>query len=505
MAAASQPEGLPELIALCDRLGQARVLVVGDAMLDRFVRGKVERISPEAPIPVLSVTEENDMPGGAGNVVRNLAALGVAAGFVAATGDDAPGQALAELLAAAPGVTARLVVEPGRPTTLKTRFIAGHNHLLRTDRETLAPIAPATAQALLAHLEALAPDYPVFMVSDYGKGVLTPEVLAGTMALAKALGARVVVDPKGADFSRYRGASVITPNRAELAAATGMRLTDEASYVTAARRVIDACGADAVCVTRSEEGLSIFSADGSARHIRAESADVFDVSGAGDTLAAILCAGLSLGAPLSLCARLANIGAGVVIRKVGTAVAHPDELRRGVLSRAGAGGDDKVVSRERLLERVALWRGQGLRVGFTNGCFDLLHPGHALMLARTKELCDRLVVGVNTDASVRRLKGPSRPVQNEQARAGMLASLSPVDAVTLFGEDTPLELIRAVRPDVLAKGGDYTLETVVGADVVQAYGGRVALIDLEPAASTTDIISRILRTSQQRGTPDGTV
>ncbi|WP_300156673.1 D-glycero-beta-D-manno-heptose 1-phosphate adenylyltransferase [Solidesulfovibrio sp.] len=501
MAAPTASEGLPELISLCDRLGQARVLVVGDAMLDRFVRGRVERISPEAPVPVLSVSEESDMPGGAGNVIRNLATLGVAAGFVAAVGDDEAGRTLDGLLAAYPAVDARLAVEPGRPTTQKTRFIAGHNHLLRTDRETLAPVVAVTVQGVLEHLRELVPRYPVIMVSDYGKGLLTPEVLAGVMELAAAHGARVVVDPKGADFSRYRGATVITPNRAELAAATGLRLTDGAAYAAAARRVIDATGVDTVLVTRSEEGLSIYPADGPARHIRAESADVFDVSGAGDTLAAILCAGLSLGAPLPLCARLANIGAGVVIRKVGTAVVHPEELRRGVLAGSGTGGDDKVVSRERLLERVALWRSQGLRVGFTNGCFDLLHPGHALMLSRTRELCDRLVVGLNTDASVRRLKGPSRPVQSEEARAGMLASLSPVDAVTLFNEDTPLELIRVVRPDVLAKGGDYTLETVVGADVVTAYGGRVALIDLEPAASTTDIIARILRTSSGGDAP----
>lgn len=489
---------LAALIDVCDRLDRARVLVVGDIMLDRFVRGRVTRISPEAPIPILAVEDELSMPGGAGNVVRNLVSLGAAAAYAGAVGDDAAGAALQGLLDAFPGPGSRLVVEKGRQTSVKTRFVAGPTHLLRTDLETVAPLAQASEQALINLLPELIGRAAVVMVSDYGKGGVTPGVLAALLDRAGQAGVPVVVDPKGLDFARYRGAAVVTPNRAELAAVARMELSSEAAYEQAARGLLAAHGFGAVLVTRSEEGMSLYPADGPARHFPAAGREVFDVSGAGDTVAALLAAGLAVGAPLALCAVLANIGAGIVVGKVGTAVVHPDELRQAILRREGEDATQKELTRERLLEQVALWRKLGLSVGFTNGCFDLLHPGHASVLAKARAQCDRLIVGLNTDASVRRLKGPTRPIQDQAARARMLASLASVDAVVLFDEDTPMELIRAIRPDMLAKGGDYTIATVVGADVVQSYGGKVALIDLEGELSTSDIIRRI-RDTPERG------
>jgi len=492
----SETARLSELLDVCDRLGTARVLVVGDIMLDRFVRGKVSRISPEAPIPILAIEDEIVMLGGAGNVVRNLASLGARAVFAGVLGDDAAGATLRDLLAGFPGQPSRLVVEPGRRTSVKTRYVAGPTHLLRTDFETIAPLGRDSEQALIGQLPELVADVSVVMVSDYGKGGVTPGLLAALMAAAARAGVPVVVDPKGLDYARYRGASVITPNRVELAAVVRAPLGDEAAYEAAARALIADYDVGAVLVTRSEEGMSLFPAGEEAVHIRAAGREVFDVSGAGDTVAAILAAGLAVHAPLALCAALANIGAGIVVGKVGTAVVHPDELRQALLRREGDDARQKELSRERLLETVALWRKLGLSVGFTNGCFDLLHPGHAAMLAKSRQECDRLIVGLNTDASVRRLKGPTRPVQDQVARSRMLASLSSVDAVVLFDEDTPEDLIRAVKPDMLAKGGDYTPETVVGADIVRAAGGRVVLIDLEPLASTTDIIRRITDAAQ---------
>ncbi|MGE4538272.1 MAG: D-glycero-beta-D-manno-heptose 1-phosphate adenylyltransferase [Desulfovibrio sp.] len=487
---------LADRIALCDSLADARVLVVGDLMLDRFVRGKVSRISPEAPIPILAIEDEAAMPGGAGNVVRNLRALDVHVSCAGVVGDDAAGRELDGLLADLTGGRARLVPEPGRRTAVKTRYVSGSHHLLRTDFETVAPVSAASEQALADAALALLPEATAVVVSDYGKGGVTPGLLATLIAEAARREIPVVVDPKGVDFTRYRGASVITPNKAELAAATRATLANDAQYARAARTLILTHGFGAICVTRSEEGLSLYPAHGPATHIRAAGREVYDVSGAGDTVAAILAAGIAVGAPLGLAAALANIGAGIVVGKVGTAVAHPDELRLAVLRQSGEDAGQKELSRERAAEMADLWRRLGLTVGFTNGCFDLLHPGHAAMLDGARRECDRLIVGLNSDASVRRLKGPTRPVQDEAARARMLASLASVDAVVIFDEDTPLELIKAVRPDMLAKGGDYTLETVVGADVVTGYGGRVVLVPLTPDRSTTGLIRRISDSSR---------
>ncbi len=482
-----------ELAGLIEAMAAARVLCIGDVMLDRFVYGAVDRISPEAPIPVLRVREQVEMPGGAGNVAANLAALGAGTALVAVAGDDSAGRQLARLLEARTGEPAALVIEPGRPTTIKTRYIAGGQQLLRADHETAAPVAATTGALLVDRVRAALPGCTALVLSDYAKGALAPPVIEGAIAAARAAGRPVVVDPKGRDFARYRGAALLTPNRRELTEATGLPTGTDEEVESAARAVIDRAGVGAMVVTRSEHGLSVIPAGGPASHFRAEAREVFDVSGAGDTVIATLAAALAAGGGLEDAARLANLAGGIVVGKLGTAVIHAHELAAAVRHQDWARGEAKVLDAAAAAERIAHWRREGRRIGFTNGCFDLIHPGHVALLRQARAACDRLVVGLNADSSVRRLKGETRPVQTETARAAVLASMADVDLVVLFAEDTPRRLIELFRPDVLVKGADYTVETVVGADLVQGYGGRVVLAALMPGHSTTATISRLNR------------
>jgi len=485
---------MTELSALADRVERLQavsVLCVGDVMLDRFVYGSVDRISPEAPIPVLRIERETAMLGGAGNVVRNLVALGAAPTFVAVVGDDPAGAEIERLVAAHASLESGLLVEPGRQTTIKTRFFASNQQLLRGDRETRAPVGATERARLLDEATRRLERAGVVVLSDYGKGVLTPGVVSALIARAAAAGKPVVVDPKGADYSIYAGASVVTPNRKELHEATGLPVESDEEVVIAARRLIEGSGIAAVLVTRSQDGMTLVEGTGAVHHLPAEAREVFDVSGAGDTVVATLAAALASGAGLLDAARLANVAAGIVVAKVGTAVAYADELVTALHHDDLTAGDVKIVPSAVAADRVARWRAKGLKVGFTNGCFDLLHPGHVAILNQARAACDRLVVGLNSDASVRRLKGPTRPVQSEAARATVLSSLAPVDLVVIFGEDTPLTLIEALRPDVLVKGADYTVATVVGAEQVQSWGGRVVLAELIEGQSTTNTIRRM--------------
>lgn len=481
-------------VDLADRiedLARVRVLCVGDVMLDRYIYGTVERISPEAPIPVLRIQRETDMLGGAGNVLRNLLALGTEVCFLSVVGDDPAGREIQAIIAAEERVEPHVLSERARTTPIKTRYVAGQQQLLRADRETVAPIAEALREDLVHLARSAAGEQSVVILSDYDKGVLRQGVAAGVIAAARAAGKTVVVDPKGSDYSRYRGANVLTPNRRELAEATDMPVGSAEEIVQAARRLIGRLDLDAVLVTRSQDGMTLVERGGAVHHLPAEAREVFDVSGAGDTVLAVFAAAVGAGFPLHDAARLSNVAAGLVVAKIGTAVAHSVELTRTL--RAGEAGRRgiKALPFGAALDRVRGWRQEGLTVGFTNGCFDLLHPGHIAMLKAARATCDRLVVGLNSDASVGRLKGPNRPVQNEDARATVLASLVDVDLVVIFGEDTPQTLIEAVRPDVLIKGSDYTIDQVVGADFVQANGGRVVLVDLVPGFSTTATVAKL--------------
>jgi D-beta-D-heptose 7-phosphate kinase / D-beta-D-heptose 1-phosphate adenosyltransferase len=477
------------LIAGVERLQHARILCVGDVMLDHYIYGQVERVSPEAPIPVLRVERETRTPGGAGNVLRNLRALGARTCFVSVIGSDPLGRALNRLIAEIDDVEAHILVETGRVTTVKTRYIAAQQQMLRADRESVAPLGPDVRADFLRLVEQAVGEHAVVVISDYAKGVMSEGVAAAIIAAAGAAGKPVVVDPKGTDYSAYRGASVLKPNRRELALATRLPVGTEAEIVAAARALIARDGFGAVLVSLSEDGMILVEAGGAVHTLAAAAREVFDVSGAGDTAIATLAAGLAGGLTLHEAARLANLAAGIVVGKVGTAVTYASELREALAD--AERGHDKTRPLPSALEQVERWRARGLTIGFTNGCFDLLHPGHVALLAQARAACDRLVVGLNSDASIARLKGANRPVQPEAARAAVLASLESVDLVVVFAEDTPQALIEAIRPDVLVKGADYRVEEVVGAGFVQSYGGRVLLADLVAGHSTTATIRKI--------------
>jgi D-beta-D-heptose 7-phosphate kinase/D-beta-D-heptose 1-phosphate adenosyltransferase len=475
---------------LTDLAGQT-VLCVGDLMLDEFVYGEVSRISPEAPTPVIACKRSELMVGGAGNVARNLVSLGTRCVFVGVVGNDDAGRALTDALEHSL-IEFHLVVDGTRQTTRKVRFVSEHfsTHLLRADWEMAAPIDAGSEDSLIGHVIEAMPRAGAVVLSDYAKGTLTPRVIRAVIDAANALGKPVVVDPKGRDYSVYRGATLITPNRQELADATHRVAQSDDEIAAAATELGRAVNAQAVLVTRSEAGMTLVG-KGAPIHVPAYPVRVRDVSGAGDTVVAVLSAMLAMKADFESAMRAANAAAAVVVGKRGTATLSVAELRSRILPAATLAPEEKIVFDWALLdEHLADWRKQGLRIGFTNGCFDLLHPGHVRLLAAARAACDRLVLGLNSDASVTRLKGAGRPVQPVQARAEVLAALEAVDLVVVFEEDTPEKLIAQVKPTVLVKGGDYTREQVVGREIVEALGGEVVLIDLVPGHSTTAMVER---------------
>ena len=475
-----------------------QVLCVGDVMLDRFVTCDMERISPEAPVPILRLRGTREMLGGAGNVASNVAALGGTVVLAGLVGMDAAGDAVRRLLLGLPRLVSAAVDTPGRPTTCKTRFIAANQQVVRADEESQAAAGPAEEAALLDAVRTWIGRVGAVVLADYGKGALTPALVAQVVALARAAGVPVFVDPKSPDFSRYRGATCITPNLKELAEASGMAVDGTDAVVQAARHVLGQAAADAILVTRSEKGMTLVEATGTVQSVPARARAVFDVSGAGDTVIAALALCVAAGRTLAQAMHIANAAASVVVSKPGTATATVPEVLRELGAQdedqtgdTGAPEPDGVRPLPEVQALVARWKAQGLKIGLTNGCFDILHPGHVSLLAQARAGCDRLVVALNTDASVRRLKGPSRPVNPLDGRARVVAALRHVDAVVAFDEPTPLELIRSLLPDVLVKGADYTLDQVVGADTVQAAGGRVLLASLVLGVSTTGIVARM--------------
>jgi D-beta-D-heptose 7-phosphate kinase/D-beta-D-heptose 1-phosphate adenosyltransferase len=475
------------------RIPGQTVLCIGDLMLDEYFYGEVKRISPEAPTPVLAIAKQELTVGGAGNVARNIAGLGARCILVSAVGDDDAGRTLASRLASEALIEARLAVDASRPTTRKTRFVSEHHstHLLRADWEVTGPLAVEVECKVLDHALAALPESATVVLSDYAKGILSRRVIRRVIDAARELGKPVIVDPKSRDFSIYRGATLITPNWHELV--EGVRTLPEEDSEIAAEiaKLNESTGTEAFLVTRGEAGMLLVPRHGKPVHVSAYPVKVRDVSGAGDTVVAALAVMFAIDSGYEPAMRTANAAAAVVVGKRGTATVSMMELRARLLPHASLAPAEKIVFDWSVLdERVAQWRRQGVRIGFTNGCFDILHPGHIKLLAQAHGLCDRLVVGLNSDASVRRLKGSSRPMQDMQARAEVLAALEAVDLVVIFDQDTPLELIRRVRPHLLAKGGDYRREQVVGHELVEADGGEVILIDLVPGFSTSQIVRK---------------
>ncbi len=462
-------------------------------MLDRFAYGDMDRISPEAPVPVLRLKNVRETLGGAGNVANNIASLGGEAVLIGLLGADAAGDRVRRLLAEQPGLVSGCLVGDARVTTCKTRYIAVNQQVVRTDEETFASLTAEEEHALLAAGRDWITRAGAMVLSDYGKGVLSPLLIRELIAAARERGVAVFVDPKSLDFGLYRGATCITPNLKELAAASGMPVNTDAAVVAAARHVLAQAQADAILVTRSEKGMILVEAAGGVSSVPARAREVFDVSGAGDTVIATMALLHAAGRSLVQSMHVANAAASVVVSKLGTATADMSEVMHELDAQDHARGlpSPAVQPIEAVRNLVLRWKQQGMVVGFTNGCFDLLHPGHVSLLARARSECDRLIVALNTDASVSRLKGPTRPVNTLEARALVMAAVRYVDCVVAFDDDTPLELIKDLLPNVLVKGADYSVAEVVGADVVQAAGGRVLLANLMSGQSSTGTIARM--------------
>lgn len=483
-----------ELAHLIDGLSSAQVLVVGDLMLDHFVSGVIDRISPEAPVPVLRITGETSMLGGAGNVVGNISALGGMAHLIACIGDDATGQEVKQRLSKIGDVTAHLIVDEEIETTIKTRYLSGSQQILRTDRETRPPYSEATGDEIFKQVMKVMNTCSVIILSDYDKGVLSETVIHRIINHARDNSIPVLVDPKGTDYSLYKGATLITPNKRELGEATRLPVETDEDIIGACKKLMTSCGVHGVLATRSAEGMTLVDGDG-VTHLPAQAREVFDVSGAGDTVIAMMATAIGAGLTDLRSATLANVAASVAVAKVGTATVSASDVKAALIHQEISGAENKMVSGDAALERIAVWRRQGFKVGFTNGCFDMLHPGHISLLQQARSSCDRLVVGLNSDSSVKRLKGEDRPVQTETSRATVLGSLEAVDLVVIFDEDTPLSVITQLLPDVLIKGADYKIDQVVGADVVQRNGGKVVLAQLVEGHSTTSTLSRLNKTS----------
>src|SRR5580692_2809605 len=469
------------------------VLCVGDLMLDEFVYGEVSRISPEAPAPVIAARRSETNIGGAGNVARNIASLGATCIFVGLIGEDAAGADLKAALAREPRIESVLVADSSRPTTRKVRFVSEHflTHMLRADWEITHPAAGEIEQKLIDTILPLIPRADIVLLSDYAKGVLTARVIRNVIDAARKAGKAVIVDPKSANFAIYRGATLLTPNRKEFSEATRSRADSNESIALAAQDAMQLADCEAILVTQSERGMTLVPREGEALHGPAYPVKVRDVSGAGDTVVAVLSVARAAGAGWEDALRLANAAAAVAVGKKGTASVTAAELRRQILPHASLAAEEKIAASGSELEvRLIEWRKQDLRIGFTNGCFDILHPGHVKVLTAARGACDRLIVGLNSDASVKRLKGETRPVQTERARAEVLAALEAVDLVVIFEEDTPLKLIEQIKPSVLVKGGDYTREQVVGHDIVEAHGGEVVLVEVLAGFSTTSLVDR---------------
>lgn len=464
------------------------VVILGDVMLDRYIWGDVERISPEAPVPVVRTAHRTEQPGGAGNVALNIVGMGARATLLGFCGDDGEGKSLEELLQRAGAATA-LVKIAGHPTTSKLRIVGGKQQMLRLDTEKTDGYLAEAYTALLTKFDTVLGNADAVVLSDYAKGVLTAEVCQHAIRLARSRGIPVLVDPKQRDLSRYRGATTICPNLSELSAATGIASRNLEEMLSAGQSLVRDLDLEYLTATLSEKGIALLRAE-SLFVAPAVARQVFDVSGAGDTVIATLALALAGGLDAEIAVQLANVAAGIAVSKVGTVPVNRDELLLSLMPQIELQAQEKVLAVEPLQARVAAWRSAGESVVFTNGCFDLLHIGHITLLEDARREGDRLIVAINSDASVRGLKGPTRPIVAERERGRVLAALAAVDAVVVFDEPTPLEVIEALRPDVIVKGGDYSEDTVVGAKEVRSWGGRVKIVPTVEGFSTSRLIAK---------------
>ena len=479
------------LHARLDSIERPTILVVGDFMLDLYVWGDVERISPEAPVQVLSVESEEPRPGGAGNVAANLAALGARVLCCGLVGKDANGRSLRRMLKKLKIDISGIIEDKERPTTVKTRIIAHGQQLLRVDKENARPVGKALQREMLKRITDSLPACDAVLLSDYGKGTLPDEFIKLTIAACKKARKPALVDPaRRRDFRIYAGCAALKPNLAEAAEASGVEITDIDSLEAAAKKILRATRAGHLVITQGGAGLTVFGKDAVPIHVAALSRPVYDITGAGDTVLSLVGYVLAGGGSIEEAAEIANVAAGLVVGKIGAAPVTRAEIAQELLGLHHV-ASHKLKTLDAIVHACAELRRRKQRIVFTNGCFDLLHVGHIKLFQFARNKGDALVVGLNSDESVRRLKGPNRPVLDHNERAYILSALEHVDYIVVFDEPTPLNLIKAIRPDVLVKGADYTEDTVVGRDFVESYGGRVELAPLVDGVSSTDIILRI--------------
>ena len=469
------------------------VLVIGDLMLDRYLIGHVQRISPEAPVPVVLLKEQNDRAGGAANVAANLANLGITTRIAGCVGEDAEATTLLALINHL-GIKSEAVIQSSeRPTIAKTRVMSSNQQIVRIDQESQSDFSSAeNAELHVLIARALLEKPAIVILSDYAKGVLNDQACKAIIKACNEANIPVLVDPKGQDYSKYKNATALTPNKKETAEACGVNINDNNALINGAKQLKANLNLEFLAVTRGEEGITLLDKNVD-HHIAATAKQVFDVSGAGDTVIATLAAGLIHGLSPQAALSLANTAAGIVVGKVGTVPIQLEELLHELTSKNASEQADKICDLKNLSNKVKTWRANNQKIVFTNGCFDLLHAGHVTYLEAAKKTGDKLILGLNTDRSVSALKGPSRPVIHENDRARVLAALEAVDAVILFDEDTPLNLIDKLRPDVIVKGDDYTEDQVVGGKEVKSWGGSVKLIPLVQGRSTTGILEKISR------------
>lgn len=477
---------------MIEHLQFGHVTVLGDVMLDHYISGTIERISPEAPVPVLQCKRRHSVAGGAANVAVNVAALSCDVALIGLVGMDASAHTLKKVLEEHGIDLSGMVTDPMRATTTKTRVLGGQQQIVRIDEEQTASLTPPAIDELITSVRRMVEKTDVLICSDYAKGVLGDDVLKEAIAAAREKGIPVIVDPKRAHLGAYAGATLITPNRKELHLVTGLPLSTDEEIIEAAKVASEQFGGD-VLVTRSEDGMTLWRREESVVHVSADRSEVSDVSGAGDTVIATLASILSAGEDMETAVSIAAAAAAIVVRKIGTATVSRDELNR-ELRTENTGAEGALLPLNRAREVIAGWHHHGARVVFTNGCFDLLHPGHVALLQAAAKHGDKLIVAINSDASVKRLKGPERPIQDEEARAAVIGSLRMVDMVVLFDEDTPLETIQELRPDVVVKGADYREDEVVGGAFVKSYGGKVVLADLIDGRSTTSLVEKMRKT-----------
>ncbi|RLA73060.1 MAG: bifunctional heptose 7-phosphate kinase/heptose 1-phosphate adenyltransferase [Epsilonproteobacteria bacterium] len=467
------------------KISRPSILVIGDLMIDHYLWGATERISPEAPVQIVDIGKETSVLGGAGNVINNLISLGARVSVASVIGDDTIGKELSIMLESIGVKTERLVMQSGRQTSKKSRIIASNQQILRYDKESKEAIETGSVEKILAALKKDLFLYDMIILSDYGKGVLVPELTKGIIAQAKAAGKRVIVDPKGKDYSKYAGAHLLTPNKKEASEASGIEIKDDSSLRAALLWLKEECNLDRSMITLSEDGIAIFEED--VLRFPTVAQEVFDVTGAGDTVIASIAFALSSGKSIEETARFANLAAGVVVGKIGSATVTLDEIEIYESSLHQSSSDAHIKSFDEIAVVIERCRTNQQRVVFTNGCFDILHVGHVKYLQIAKSFGDILIVGLNSDDSVRRLKGPTRPVNKAEDRAYILAALEAVDYVVPFSEDTPHDLIKMIAPDVLVKGGDYEGKKVVGTE----FAGELKLVDFVAGKSTTKTIERI--------------